>query len=92
MEHYIARHNAYSSWEANRFIDIEKKKFPNMTIIQKIKYSLMKTSLLPIVYFFGAYILKLGFLDGKAGFAIAINKALYFYQVKLKISEFKANN
>lgn len=90
MEHYIARHNAYSSWEAHRFIELEQKGFPDMTAMQKIKYNLMKTSLLPVVYFFGAYFLKWGILDGKAGLAIAINKALYFYQIKLKIEELKS--
>ena len=87
MEHYIARHNDYSSWEAQRFIQLQKNGFPNMTRMQRIKYGLMKTSFLPIIYFFGAYFLKMGFMDGKAGFAIAINKALYFYQIKLKIEE-----
>ncbi|MDD3078975.1 MAG: glycosyltransferase family 2 protein [Paludibacter sp.] len=87
MEHYIARHNAYSSWEAHRFIALQKKGFSDMTAMQKIKYGLMKTSFLPVIYFIGAFFLKLGFLDGKAGFAIAVNKAMYFYQVKLKIEE-----
>lgn len=89
MEHYIARHNAYSSWEAHRFIELSDKGFPEMTAMQKIKYRLMKTSLLPVIYFLGAYFLRLGFLDGKAGFAIAVNKALYFYQIKLKIEELR---
>ncbi len=87
MEHYIARHNAYSSWEAQRFIQLQKNGFPAMTFVQKIKYGMMKSSFLPIVYFIGAYFLKLGFLDGRAGFSIAVNKALYFYQIKLKIEE-----
>jgi len=90
MEHYIARHNDYSSWEAHRFLQLQKNGFPNMTTMQKLKYNLMKTSLLPIVYFIGAYFFKMGFLDGHAGFAIAINKALYFYQIKLKIDEFNS--
>ena len=89
MEHYIARHNAYSSWEAKRFIALKQDGFPNMTQKQKIKYKLMQTPFLPVLYFMGSYFLKLGFLDGKAGFAIAINKALYFYQIKLKIEELK---
>ncbi len=89
MEHYIARHNAYSSWEAQRFVASEKNGFPHMTRMQKIKYLLMQTPFLPIVYFIGAYFLKLGFLDGRAGFAIAVNKAMYFYQIKLKIEELK---
>ncbi len=89
MEHYIARHNAYSSWEAKRFIALKQDGFPNMTQKQKIKYKLMQTPFLPVLYFMGAYFLKLGLLDGKAGFAIAINKALYFYQIKLKIEELK---
>lgn len=90
LEHYIARHNAYSSWEARRFIQIEKCGFPNMTFHQKIKYKLMKTPFLSITYFFGAYILMRGFLDGKAGLFIALYKANYFFQIRTKIFEFKS--
>ncbi|GAT63259.1 glycosyltransferase [Paludibacter jiangxiensis] len=89
LEHYIARHNAYSTWEARRFLHLEKEGFSKMTFHQKIKYNLMKTPFLPVIYFFGAYILMRGFMDGRAGFYIALYKAHYFFQIKTKIEEFR---
>ena len=89
LEHYITRHNAYSTWEARRFLQLEKSGFPNMTFHQKLKYKLMKTPFLPIAYFLGAYVLMRGFLDGKAGLYIALYKANYFFQIKTKIEELR---
>ncbi len=88
-EAYIARHNAYSSWEAARYLALKKKGFAGLTGRQKIKYRLMDSWLLGPVYFFGAYFLKLGFLDGKAGWLLAVNKLIYFFQIKCKIDELK---
>jgi glycosyltransferase involved in cell wall biosynthesis len=87
LEHYIARHNAYSSWEAQRFLQLEKKGFPGLTFRQKMKYKLLRTGFLPVIYFIGAYFLKLGFLDGKAGLYLARYKANYFFQIQTKIIE-----
>jgi hypothetical protein len=58
-----------------------------LSLNQKIKYGLLATGLLPMVYFIGAYIVKLGFLDGRAGFYLARFKAHYFFQIQTKIKE-----
>jgi glycosyltransferase involved in cell wall biosynthesis len=89
MEQYINRHNAYSSWEAHRFMALEKNGFPNLTSRQKMKYRLMKTGWLPVVFFVGSYFLKLGFMDGQPGFFWARYKAHYFMQIQTKIMELK---
>jgi glycosyltransferase involved in cell wall biosynthesis len=89
LEHYIAKHNAYSSWEAKRYLQLKGTKNGQLSLNQKIKYGLLHTGLLPIVYFIGAYILKLGFLDGKAGFYLAKYKAHYFFQIQTKIASYK---
>ncbi len=86
---YIARHNAYSSWEANRYLALRDTGFPGLTGRQRLKYRLMDTWLLGPVYFAGAYFMKLGFLDGKAGWVLAVNKMIYFFQIKCKIDEVK---
>ena len=39
------------------------------------------------MYFIRGYILKGGFLDGAVGFHFALGKAIYFYQIRLKIRE-----
>ncbi len=89
LEHYIARHNAYSSWEAMRFFDLKKNKAIKLTLRQKIKYRLIKTGLLPYLYFIGTYIFKGGFLDGLTGFYFARFKSIYFLQIQTKIIENK---
>lgn len=89
LEHYISKHNAYSSWEAKRYLKLKEKKFPGLNSRQRMKYRLMGMGLLPIFYFMGSYILKLGFLDGKEGLWFARYKANYFFQIQTKIEELK---
>jgi len=86
---FIARHNEYSDWEARRFLTIRKDPcvWLGMTRRQKVKYSLLRTAFFSLLYFNFTYIIRLGFLDGKAGFDYAIMKAAYFYQIALKIRE-----
>lgn len=90
LEHYIAKHNMYSSWEAHRYLQLKSSNKSSLTKRQKIKYSLIETGLLPYFYFFGAYFLKLGFLDGLEGYYLAQYKKQYFFQIQTKIKEFKS--
>lgn len=85
LEHYIGKHNAYSSWEAHRYLQLKESKNTQLSKNQKIKYTLLGLGLLPPVYFIGAYIFKLGFLDGKEGLYLAKYKANYFFQIQTKI-------
>jgi hypothetical protein len=87
LEHYINKHNAYSTWEAKRFLQLKESGFQELNNRQKIKYMLMGAGLLPIVYFLGSYIGRLGFLDGKTGYYLARYKANYFFQIQTKIKE-----
>lgn len=91
LEHYIAKHNAYSSWEAQRYLQLKNSKNELLSFNQKIKYRLLNTGLLPTVYFLGAYFLKLGFLDGKEGFYLARFKSHYFFQIQTKVNSIKNN-
>ncbi|MEM8868187.1 MAG: hypothetical protein AAGC73_07955 [Verrucomicrobiota bacterium] len=59
----------------------------SLTERQRKKYShLMKWWAAP-VYFIRGYLFKRGFLDGAVGFHFALGKAIYFYQIRLKILE-----
>ena len=91
LDHYIAKHNAYSTWEAKRYLKLSNYKSLNLSFNQKIKYKLLSTGLLPIVYFVGAYFFKLGFLDGREGFYLARFKSHYFFQVQTKIYSYRNN-
>lgn len=82
---YYARHNDYSTWEANRCLTLNDKS--QLTARQRLKYWILTWSVFPILYFLVSYVLKGGFLDGRAGFYFALGKMFYFYQVQAKISE-----
>jgi glycosyltransferase involved in cell wall biosynthesis len=92
LKHYIIKHNEYSSWEAMRYIRLVNQhegdvEWDRLTNRQKKKYrNLAKWWFAPI-YFIVSYFLKRGFLDGTVGFHFALMKAIYFYQIRLKIKE-----
>lgn len=90
LDHYISRHNAYSSWEAKRILSITKEDMENLTFRQKLKYKLATSGLLPFLYFIGAYVFKFGCLDGMPGYYLAKYKANYFFQIQTKVKELKS--
>ena len=93
LDHYIQRHNAYSSWEAHRFLKLkEKSGIINLNKRQIIKYTLLQTGCLPFIYFFVSFFLKLGFLDGFEGYSLAKFKSNYFFQIQSKVIELKNKN
>jgi hypothetical protein len=68
---YIARHNEYSTWEARRYLALTTDRafrWETLTERQQRKYRNLAKSWLAPAYILEAYILKLGFLDGAAGF------------------------
>ncbi|MES2450833.1 MAG: glycosyltransferase family 2 protein [Pseudomonadota bacterium] len=88
IDHYIARHNAYASWEAKRHADLMARgdaAWDALTPRQRTKYRNLARWWFAPAYFAGTYFLKLGFLDGAAGFHYAFLKLLYFYEIRLKI-------
>lgn len=87
LDAYYNRHNHYSSWEAARFLSLKDADRKHFTKRQQLKYRLLTSIWFPPLYFLGSYVLKRGFLDGKAGFRFAIGKMFYFYQINFKIAE-----
>ena len=90
LKHYINKHNEYSSWEAMRYLRLvaegkESAEWNNLTERQKKKYRNLAKWWFAPVYFVVSYFLKRGFLDGAIGFHFALMKAIYFYQIRLKI-------
>lgn len=91
LSHYIIRHNAYSTWEAYRYMQLNETASNSLTFRQKLKYKLVGLGILPSTYFLGAFIMKLGFLDGRAGYYLAKYKSNYFFQIQTKIKELQNN-
>lgn len=57
-----------------------------LTERQKKKYRHLAKWWFAPAYFLATYFLKKGFLDGTVGFHFALMKAIYFYQIRLKIA------
>jgi glycosyltransferase involved in cell wall biosynthesis len=91
LYHYLARHNEYSSWEAQRFFDLRKNNSDQwaqrLTPRQRKKYRSLDKWWWAPAYFFTNYIIRLGFLDGRGGFVFSFLKAVYFFEVRCKIKE-----
>jgi len=89
IHHFIARHNDYSTWEAHRYqaMVADKSAWSSLTPRQRFKYRSLTRWWFAPVYFLITYVAKLGFLDGHAGLAYAIQKYGYFFDVRLKILE-----
>jgi glycosyltransferase involved in cell wall biosynthesis len=92
LSKFIERHNKYSTWEAHRHMAriasptrVEDKR----TFRQKVKYALIESPWLSILYFFYTYFMLGGILDGAAGLHYAIHKAKYFFDISQKIAEIK---
>lgn len=95
LKHYIAKHNEYSSWESMRYIRLigrgdcpqSSAEWQGLTDRQKKKYSNLAKWWFAPAYFIVSYFLKRGFIDGVVGFHFSLLKAIYFYQIRLKIRE-----
>ena len=59
----------------------------HFTNIQRRKYNNLTRWWLAPAYFLYTFVYKLGFLDGRAGYVFARMKAIYFWQIRLKIAE-----
>lgn len=88
---FIDRHAQYAAWEARRWALLNtpwtSASGPSLTQRQHFKYRHVQRWWYPAFYFLYAYIMRLGFLDGRAGFAYAVLKSWYFYLIRLMIHE-----
>lgn len=98
MNHWLARHNSYSTLEATQIIenrsrganfDIRKvflaKDFNERRFHQKELF--YRLPLRPLTKFLLLYVVKRGFLDGRAGLRYATLQAIYEYMITLKTQE-----
>jgi glycosyltransferase involved in cell wall biosynthesis len=96
--HWIARHNSYSTFEAQQIIENRRNRrafsvklaflardFNERRFHQKELF--YRLPLRPAVKFALLYLLKRGFLDGRAGLTYAALQAVYEYFIVLKTRE-----
>lgn len=94
LEHFIARHNSYSSWEARRYLQLMRDAAAGskFTARQRFKYKSVAKWWFSPIYFLATYLTYGGFRDGRAGLVYALFKAAYFFQVREKILEAKRDD
>ena len=94
ISEWIDKHNRYSTFEAEELYKFklrrkagEKDKFADLSgsqaqkkrwIREHIWNPLMPPLIRPLIYFFYRYIIRLGFLDGKAGFIYHFLQGLWY--------------
>jgi glycosyltransferase involved in cell wall biosynthesis len=98
LGHWFERHNAYSRLEAAQIISNRRTRAP-FSIAKAFtsrefherryhqKELFYRLPLRPLVKFFLLYVVKRGFLDGRAGLRYSILQAIYEYMIVLKVEE-----
>jgi glycosyltransferase involved in cell wall biosynthesis len=98
ISHWLARHNSYSSLEAEQFtINAEKgEKFKLSQALMAKDFQVRryhqkgifyKLPFRPLVKFLLLYVVRQGFLDGRPGFVYAVLQSVYEYFIVLKVRE-----
>ncbi|TLD69937.1 glycosyltransferase family 2 protein [Phragmitibacter flavus] len=94
LENYFARHNEYSTWEANRYQWFKRQAsaedWAKLNTRQRFKYRHLDKWWLGTFYFLMAYLAKKGFLDGYRGWIFNRLKQRYFADIRLKILEMES--
>lgn len=98
--HWLERHNRYSNWEAKVYYNL----INNLNNQEEIKATFWGNSVQrkrflkkiwvylpnkPILRFIWIYLIRFGFLDGKAGYIYARLLSQYEYQIEVKLYELR---
>ncbi|MGG6269892.1 glycosyltransferase family 2 protein [Leptolyngbya sp. AN03gr2] len=98
LYHWLERHNRYSNWEAQVYLNLLTGKGDDGTIganlfgdsVQRkrfLKRIWVRLPFKPTLRFLLAYVIRLGFLDGKAGYIYARLLSQYEFQIGVKLFE-----
>lgn len=88
LDHWRAKHVEYAKWEVRRYFwlrEAGEAEWGKLTERQKFKYRNLASWWLGPFYFLVAYVVKRGFLDGRAGWVFNRMKAEYFRDVRQRI-------
>jgi glycosyltransferase involved in cell wall biosynthesis len=100
MYHWLERHNRYSNWEARVYLNLLNGKDDGGTIganlwgdsVQRkrfLKKIWVRLPFKPLLRFVLFYFIRLGFLDGKAGYIYGRLLSQYEYQIGVKLYELR---
>jgi glycosyltransferase involved in cell wall biosynthesis len=93
LYHWFERHNRYSDWEAvlNAKGALEHPEETQTAVRRTLKRVFARLPLKGAPAFVDSYILRRGFLDGRAGFHYALARAFYYWQIGIKLRELRAH-
>lgn len=86
---WFARHNRYSDWEAHLRLNAELRKSIASKRTRKGRV-FDAVPFKPFLFFGYAYVVRAGFLDGRAGLDYATALATYYWQIGVKYRELKS--
>jgi glycosyltransferase involved in cell wall biosynthesis len=99
LEHFIAKHNRYSTLEARELIreQMRARSTPSPKELERgiavrrwlKKHVLPRLPLAGVWRFLYMYVLRLGFLDGAAGFRFSLLLSTYDFFISLKLHELR---
>ena len=97
LEHFIAKHNRYSSLEARELLRGLRSPAPQAHKLERgiafrrwLKYHVLPRLPISGVWrFFYMYFLRLGFLDGVTGLRFCVTLSMYDMLISLKMSELR---
>ena len=103
LSHWIARHNSYSSFEAEQIIQNRSNQEPFRlraafleSDFNRRRYHqkelFYRLPARPLFKFFLLYVLMRGFLDGRPGFTYALLQSIYEAFIVLKVQEIELSN
>jgi glycosyltransferase involved in cell wall biosynthesis len=85
--HYFERHNRYSDWEAvlrRNSSGANGRAAHEAHVESRAKRVFGALPFKPLAFFLYSYVVRRGFLDGRAGYHYAVAKAFYYWQIRLK--------
>lgn len=97
IAYWFERHNRYSSMEAIAKLAIRTEPLNAASIVgrdpiarrRSLKKLLYRLPMRPVIVFLYLYVLRLGVLDGKAGFYFSRMRAIYEFFIDLKVVELR---
>lgn len=98
IAHWVARHNRYSDLEAIEAARLEHVPGPSLrTFVSRdpnerrkaLKHAFLRMPGRPVVKFFYYFVVRRGFLDGKAGLTYSTLQAIYEYLISCKLTELR---
>jgi glycosyltransferase involved in cell wall biosynthesis len=100
LSHWFARHNSYSSLEAQQILQnrVSQEPFSLRAAFLEPDFNrrrfhqkelFYRLPARPLIKFFLLYVLKRGFLDGTPGFTYAVLQSMYEAMIVLKVHELK---